>query len=225
MKIKKISVLAFVLILLLTSACGETIPPPQPTAIESPAPAVDTPAAAPPTVEEPEAPAAEEANPTATTQKVPAATQTVPPALTDTPAIAPTLPPTPVGTAAPTLVPALTFTPENPPTGSGVTPQEGTWGGGGTSLIVTFEIKKSGDQMQVSDLRLVWFGLGDCEVNHHIPEPSMIDGDTFTRYYNIDDIRYTLTGKFISPTVVQGNFDLSYKDCGTPSITWRAVPK
>lgn len=212
MKTKKMMLLFFSLVILL-AGCGETVPPPQPSPIESAAPVMSSPTEAPPaeilptatSTAEPPTEAATEADPTAE----PAPTETAVPEAT--------LPP------SETPVPAVST--DASPQGLGFLPQEGLWGGGGTSLIITFVVGSSAGQATIRDLRLVWFGVNDCEVNHVIPDLSVVEGSAFRRFYHVGDVRYTLTGEFVSPNVVQGVFDLSYKDCGTPKISWRAVPK
>lgn len=209
---KKLMLLFFSLVILL-AGCGETVPPPQPSPIESAAPVLSAPSATSPAEPSPTAAITDEPSTRAATEANP----TTEPAPSDTAAPEATLPP------SETPLPAVPT--EASPQGLSFSPQEGLWGGGGTSLIITFIVGSSGGQVTISDLRLVWFGMNDCEVNHIIPDISVVEGSEFRRFYNVDDVRYTLTGEFVSPTVVQGVFDLSYKDCGTPKISWRAVPK
>lgn len=161
--------------------------------------------------------------------------ETLPPSETPSPSDTPTIaapsptenllaPPTTMTLVTTEALPSPMATSAAPASELSAQPQEGVWSGGAASLILSFRIYYEGAQPMLTDLAILWPGPGECMVDHLLSEDTPIQGTEFTRFYNRDDLRYQLSAKIESATLISGVLNLRYAGCGERKFTWRAVP-
>jgi hypothetical protein len=223
MKIKALLAVVFAMTLLGLAGCQNAQPQEQPstsvatTATDS-APAEPTTAATstvfttlPPTVENTLPP-----------------TETVEPSATPTVQVVPT---TAEPSATATAVAATEAAPATTPTDAAsaaqadLQPVEGLWTGSATNLLLTFQIAYQDGQVMLSDLGVLWFGRGDCTIDRLVVAATPIQPEEFTRFYKDDDIRYELTGRVDSATLIVGKITVQAEGCGSHILQWMATPK
>jgi len=122
-------------------------------------------------------------------------------------------------------------------------PVEGVWTGGGTNLLLSFNIQNRDGEATLSDVGILWEGEGgyiiptavdgdeiepyyiDCEVNTHLEVLVPVDENGFEMNYHTDEFSLVLSGIPTSNTVIEGILNLKVEDCGSHQVSWRAVPK
>ena len=102
---------------------------------------------------------------------------------------------------------------------------EGVWTGGGTDLLVDFEVHNSDGQATVSHVGILWVGRGECELNARLDVNVSIDENSFVMNYLGDEFSVVMNGIFKSSSLVTGVMNIKIEDCGDHDINWQAVPK
>jgi len=158
--------------------------------------------------------------PPSATQPPPSPTMQ-PPTETQSPPT-PTLPP-------PTDTPpsaAATDTPASSPTPPQTNlPMEGVWTGGGTNLLVDFEVQNSANQVTVSNVGILWEGRGDCELNVRLDVSVPVDESGFVLSYIADEFSVVMNGTLASNTLFTGVINVKVDGCGDHKVNWQAVSK
>jgi hypothetical protein len=104
---------------------------------------------------------------------------------------------------------------------------EGLWSGSGSNdLILSFRISHSNGQAILGELTVLWLGPGDdCTIDLVVTDETPIQPENFTRFFENKDIRYNLTGRVDSATLIVGEINLHYTGCSDRSIRWIARPR
>jgi hypothetical protein len=157
------------------------------------------------------------------------------PSPTDTP-----LPPAPTAT-----LPSATEAGSPVPTQTNL-PVAGIWTGGGTKLLISFNIQSGNDEATLSDIGILWEGHGECklilpdsdvilpcergifvpcELNIHLNVIVPVNENGFKMDYETDDFSVSLLGTIASSTRIIGVLKLKVEGCGSHQVSWRAVPK
>lgn len=158
-----------------------------------------------------------------------------PPSATPAPPTPTSQPPTetqppPTSTLAPPIEqPTATVVPDTPAS-SPVTPQaelpvEGVWTGGGTDLLLDFEIHSSSGQANLSHVGIVWVGRGECELNVRLDVSVPVNEGSFVMNYHTDEFSVVMKGSQETSSLMTGTVEIQVEGCGDHEINWRAMPK
>ena len=129
----------------------------------------------------------------------------------------------------PTEQPTATVVPDTPasspvPTQADL-PVEGVWTGGGTDLLLDFEIHSGNNQTSASHFGIVWVGRAECELNVRLVVSVPINEGSFVMNYHTDEFSVVMTGNQETSSLITGIADIEVEDCGDHEIRWRAMPK
>jgi hypothetical protein len=157
----------------------------------------------------------------------PSATQPLPSPTTQPPTETQTLPsptlPQPTDTIPPTAVPATPVS--SPIPASAILPVEGVWGGGGTNLLLDFDVQISDGQATISNFGILWMGRRECELNVRLDVLVPLDESGFEMNYQADEFSVAMLGAPTSNSVITGVVNIKVEDCGSHQVNWRAVHK
>jgi len=158
--------------------------------------------------------------PPSATQPLPSPT-TQPPTETQSPPT-PTLPP-PTNTSLPTTAPETPTSSPVPPQAN--LPMEGVWTGGGTNLLVDFEVQTSAGQATVSNVGILWEGRDECELNARLNVNTPVDEKGFILNYYADEFSVVMNGTLATSSLFTGVINIKVDECGDHKVDWQAVPK
>jgi hypothetical protein len=85
---------------------------------------------------------------------------------------------------------------------------EGVWTGGGTDLLVDFEVQISAGQATVSNVGVLWEGRGDCEVNARLDVSVPVDESGFELEYYADEFSIVMSGTPASNSLITGTINV-----------------
>ena len=164
--------------------------------------------------------------PESPTSPPPNATQPLPSPTTQPPTETlafPSLTPPPTDTTLPTTAPATPVT--APVSTQANLPVEGVWTGGGTDLLVDFEVHLNDGQANVANFGILWVGRGECELNVRLEVSVPIDESGFSMNYTGDDFSVVMNGALKTSSLITGVMNIQVEDCGNHQVNWQAVPK
>jgi hypothetical protein len=144
-----------------------------------------------------------------------------PPTKTQSPPT-PTLPP-------PTETPPPAAAPETPVSSPAPTqanlPIVGVWTGGGSNLLLDFEVQNSAGQATISNVGILWEGRDECELNVRLDVSVPVEDSGFELTYQADEFSLVMTGVPASSTRFLGVLNFRIDNCGDHELNWQAVPK
>ena len=104
-------------------------------------------------------------------------------------------------------------------------PMAGVWTGGGTNLLVDFEVQIVAGQATVSNVGILWEGRGECELNARLDVSVPVDESGFVLNYIADDFSVVMNGALASSALFTGVLNIKLDDCGDHQVNWQAMPK
>jgi hypothetical protein len=166
-------------------------------------------------------PSASPASPSPSATAPPASPTTQPPTVTQSPPKPTFTPPTdtpPPPAASETLVSSPVPTQAN-------LPVEGVWAGGGSNLLLNFEVQTSASQATISNVGILWEGRDECELNVRLKVSVLVEASGFELTYQADEFSLVMTGAPTSSSLFTGALKFHVDGCGDHKVSWQAVPK